>query len=340
MIGIDGSHGEAGGQILRTAVALSAVTQQPCHVFNIRKGRCNPGLQAQHLAGVKAVGKLCDAKIEGLKIGSEEIVFHPGKIKDGLIEIDVGTAGAISLVLQSLMIPAIHCKNKIDIKIAGGTMVRWAPTVGYIQNVTLPMLRKIGYRGEIKILNHGFYPKGGGLVEAIIEKSEIKPIELLKRGKAMQVKGTITVSENLQGKKVAERMEKECKERLFAFYKIKPEIEINYVSSLSTGGGVDLYVLYEEAVLGSNALCDIKKSAEKVADEAVNFLIYQDKTNAPLDEYMEDQILPYIALAGSGKVKVPKITSHTRTNIHVIEQFLPVKFVINEKEKIIYVQNV
>ena len=156
MISIDGSHGEAGGQILRTAVALSAVTQKPCKVFNIRKGRCNPGLQAQHLAGVKAVGKLCDAKIEGLELGSESIEFYPNEIKDGLVEIDIGTAGAISLVLQSMMIPAIHCKNKIDIKIKGGTMVKWAPTVGYIQNVTLPMLRKMGYNGGIKILKHGF----------------------------------------------------------------------------------------------------------------------------------------------------------------------------------------
>ena len=110
------------------------------------------------------------------------------------------------------------------------------------------------------------------------------------------------------------------------------------MESQSTGGGVDLSVLYEGTLLGSNALCDIKKSAEKVADEAVNFLIEQDKANAPLDEYMEDQILPYLALAaakGSSAIKVPKITSHTRTNIHVIEQFLPVKFEVDEKEKII-----
>lgn len=335
MLNIDGSYGEGGGSIVRIAVALSAVTGKPCKVTNIRSKRRNPGLQAQHSTAVSAIAKLCSAEIKGNEIGSTEIEFVPHEIRGGSLSLNVGTAGSTALVLQAIMIPAIHCKSALNINITGGTLNKWAPSIYYLQNVTLALLKRFGYGGEIKLIKHGFYPKGNGIVEAKISPSRIEPFELIKRGKAMQVKGICVASKDLQKARVAERMQHEARGRLFKVFNIVPEIKTEYVETASTGGGIDLFVVYENSVIGSSAICEIGKSAEKVAKEALESLIQNHDSLAPIDEHMEDQLIPYMALAGNASIKVPKITEHTKTNIWVCEKFLPVKFEVNEREKLI-----
>ncbi len=334
IIEIDGAWGEGGGSITRVAVALSAVTGKPCRITNIRAKRRNPGLQAQHSTAVSAVAKLCGAEVRGNEIGSMELEFHPKEVRGGSLSLNVGTAGSVALVLQALMIPAMHCKEPLDIKITGGTLNMWAPTIGYIQNVTLDILKRMGCKGEISLKRHGFYPKGGGIVEARILPSKLMPIELLKRGKAMHIFGSCIASRDLEKAKVAERMQKFARERLFKEFQIMPEIKAEYADAYSTGGGCDLFVLYENSIIGSSAIAERGKSAEKVAQEAVADLIENHNTEAPLDGHMADQILAYMALAG-GRVKVAKITNHCLANMWVIEKFLDVNFRVDEKEKTI-----
>ena len=147
MIEIDGAKGEAGGQIVRTAVALSTVTQRPFYIFNIRKGRREPGLKLQHLAAVNAVADLCQAKVENAKLGSQEIWFYPGEIQTKDLNIRIESAGSIALVLQSLFIALANNKEKIEIDFhGGGTHGKWAPTIGYLSHVFLPMVTKFGHR--------------------------------------------------------------------------------------------------------------------------------------------------------------------------------------------------
>ncbi len=336
MIEIDGSYLEGGGSIIRTAVALSAVTGKDCKITDIRAKRANPGLQAQHSTAVSAIEKLCDAVVRGNEIGSTKLEFYPGKIKGGSLSLNVGTAGSTALVLQALMIPAVHCSSPLDIKITGGTLNRWAPSISYIENVTLDILKKMGYKGEVKLMRHGFYPKGGGEVEASISPSALLPIELVKRGKAMHVFGSCTTSKDLAKAKVAERMQKHARERLFKEFQIVPEIKAEYVDALSTGGGCDFFVLYENSITGASAIAELGKSAEKVAGEAVASLIENHATDAPIDEHMADQIIPYMALAGGeSRVKVAKITNHTLTNIWVCEKFMNVSFKVDEKDNVI-----
>ena len=339
MIEIDGSYLEGGGQIIRTAVALSAVSGKPCKIFNIRAKRFSPGLQAQHKTAVKSVAKLCSAKLVGAEVGSHSIEFYPREIFGGSLLFDIGTAGSISLVLQSLMIPALHCKNVLDIKIKGGTMVRWSPTIGYLQNVTLPLLKKFGYSGNITLLRHGYYPKGGGIVEAKIQKSEIRAIELLERGKLIEIKGSCIASNDLKKSNVAERMKKILEQELPKIFDIQPNIKIEYVNTNCPGCGVDLFAEYENSIIGSNSIGEKGKSAESVAKEALDSLVEEHNSQAPLDKRMSDQIIPYMALGpisdGESMVRASAITNHTKTNIWVVEQFLPVRFELDEVNKII-----
>lgn len=183
MISIDGSYLEGGGQTLRTAVALSAITGKPCKIFNIRKGRKKPGLQAQHLKGIEAAAKLCNAELKNAKIGSDSIEFAPKKIKGGYFSIDIGTAGSISLVLQTLVLPAIHAEEEVILEITGGTDVPWSPDIEYFQEVFCRNIKKMGIEIESEILKYGFYPKGGGKVKVKIKPCKnLKSLNLTERG--------------------------------------------------------------------------------------------------------------------------------------------------------------
>src|SRR2546422_11428038 len=165
MIEIDGSLGEGGGQILRTTVALAAVLQKEVRVMNIRAGRSEPGLRAQHLAGVKAVALVCDARVEGAEVGSTELVFGPGRLRAGSFRFDVGTAGSVGLVLQTLMPLSAFLPESLDLEVTGGTDVKWSPPVDYLRMVTLPVLRSMKYDAEVELRRRGHYPRGGGLAK-------------------------------------------------------------------------------------------------------------------------------------------------------------------------------
>lgn len=340
MIEIDGSFGESGGQILRTSLALSAVTQKPLHIFNIRKGRKNPGLQVQHLEAVKSMKALCNADVSGANLHSTELTFHPSKISSGHVEITIPTAGSIGLVLQSIMIAAAHAEKKVSIDINGGaTNGKWAMPMNYAKHVLLPLLKKMGYDASIEILKYGYYPRGGAEVKVEIHHTELKPLELTERGGLVSIEGISHASSFLKNKSVAERQAKAAAEIIKKELGVEPSISINYSDTLNPGSAIELFARAENTVLGSDGLGEIRKRAEDVGKEAADRLIEELKTAAAVDEHAEDQLLPYMALAaesGESRIKVHHLTNHTRTNIWVIEQFLPVKLEIDEKEKIIY----
>jgi RNA 3'-phosphate cyclase len=326
MISIDGSQGEGGGQILRTAIAFSALTQEPVRIFNIRAKRENPGLRAQHLTGIKAAGKICDAKIKGDELGSREIEFFPGEIKGGNFNFNIGTAGSITLVLQALMIPAMKVKEKVKIQLKGGTDVKWSPTIDYLRFVTLPLLKKFGYEAKIDLLQRGYFPKGGGKVIAeIFPIKNLKPINLMERGKILSLEGISHAHNALEKARVSRRQARTARSLLYnKLCKLNPGIEVKikqeYYSTLSYGSGLTLWVKTENSILGANALGEKGKSSEVVGQEAAKNLIREVDSKAALDKYMGDQIIPYLALS-SGEVKVSEITPHTKTNVEIVNKF-------------------
>ncbi|MBU0461990.1 MAG: RNA 3'-terminal phosphate cyclase [Nanoarchaeota archaeon] len=352
MIEIDGSYGEGGGQIVRTALALSTILGKPFKVTNIRKGRCDSGLKPQHLTCVKALQELCDAKAEGAEIGSDSIIFEPGKIKARTLSIDVGTAGSITLLMQSLLLPAIVCGDKLRLKIKGGTDVTWSMPIDYFSQILLPQLKKYA-DVDFKLELRGYYPKGGGRIDLKIkgkyplEKANEAPkIDLLEQGKLIQVKGVSHASSSLMDAQVAERQAKTAK---LTLSKLDCPINIRteYQETTSTGSGITLWAIFSKdvdeidfvnpIVIGSDSLGERGKRAELVGQEAAERLMNEISYKAPVDEYLADNMMPLLAIFG-GRMKVAKISSHTLTNIYIVEQFLGKVFEIDKENKIISIK--
>jgi RNA 3'-phosphate cyclase len=335
MIEIDGSYGSGGGQILRTAIGLSTLTGKPCRIDNIRARRGNPGLREQHLQAILAVNDLAKGKLENAKLGSQEITFYPGEtlldtLKAIRLKINISTAGSIGLVLQALLIPATQLLS-LEIEIIGGaTWGKWAPPLSHLENIFFPLLARFGYPVRLVSLKEGFYPKGGAEAKIITSKARFVPLRLTELGEIRSIRGVSLASLSLREQKVAERQRDVAEQGLAKYFKIQPYIDAKYVPANCPGSGIQLWINTTKSILGANALGERGKKAETVGEEAVNNLIREYESGGALDSHTADQVLPYLAMAG-GEIKVSKITDHCKTNIWVIEKFLPAKFAIEDK---------
>jgi RNA 3'-phosphate cyclase len=330
MIEIDGSTYEGGGQILRTACALSTVTQKPCRVFNIRKNRPKPGLMHQHLWGIKALAELCSGRLEGAELGSREIKFYPGQTYRDRILVKIPTAGSITLVLQTLIPPALTAPQPIKISFEGGaTDTFFSPTIDYFQYVFLKVLEKMGSKIGINIQKRGYYPEGGAKVEVKTTPSKLKNLNLTERGKLKKILTISGASEFLKNKKVAERQLQGVRE-ILGKLKLPVEEKVEYHQTQSHGSQICLVADFENTVIGTDNLGKLGKRAEDVGREAALELLKEQKTEACLDKHLSDQILPYLALApGKSRITTSGITKHAQTNIWVIEKFIDRKFKID-----------
>lgn len=333
MIEIDGSTKEAGGQLLRTACALSVITKKPCHVFNIRRGRPRPGLAHQHLLGLKALAQLCNGKIKGDSLGSQEIEFYPGKAYTDRVSVNIPTAGSITLALQGLILPAFYSPSPVTISFDGGaTDTFFSPTMDHFQFVFLKILEKMGAKININIARRGFYPEGNAKVLAMISPLSLRPISLTKRGELKKVLIISGASEVLRKNKVAERQISGAKQ-ILGKLKFPLEEKIEYYSSNSTGSQINIIADLENTILGSDNLGKLGKSAEIVGQEAAQNFLKEVRSGACLDKHLSDQILPYMALSrGKSEITVSEITSHCQTNVWIIEQFLNGKFKIEQNK--------
>jgi RNA 3'-terminal phosphate cyclase (ATP) len=319
---LDGSYGEGGGQILRTAVALSAVTGKPVEIYNIRKMRPKPGLAAQHVKAVEAVSSICDAEVEGCSLYSTYLSFKPAKIKGGSYDIDIGTAGSITLLLQCLMPAAMHAPSPVKLTIMGGTDVAWSPPVDYLRYVTLGALSRMGYDCELRLVRRGYYPRGGGCVEAIINPSTLKKTSFDKN--PCNIIGGISHSSGLPAH-VTQRQATSA-EKILREEGYNSSISLEMKDETSTGSGITLWC----GTAGGSTLGKPGLRAEKVGSTAAVSILRELKTGAGVDIYLADQLIPYLALARGGSFTTRILTPHARTNMWVTEQFLDVKFKIEE----------
>ena len=323
-IHIDGSQGEGGGQILRTALALAALLRQPVEIDNIRANRAQPGLKTQHLAGVKALARITEAEIKGAHMHSTSLTFTPRTIKGGRYRFEIATAGAASMLFGAVLPALLFAPQSSDVTITGGTHVQFSPPFHYLQKVFLPGLRRLGGRIDLELVRWGFYPRGGGEMRAHINPcSGLHGLQLAKRGKLRSLQLSACSSTHLPGHIV--RREIDYAEKYLTIYKDRLGTTALACESYSPGNFVFLEAGYEHATAGFSALGKRGKPAEEVAEEACRYFNDFEKTAATVDSHLADQLILYAALVhGDSFFTAEKITSHLTTNIAVIRKFLPV----------------
>src|SRR2546425_5992864 len=283
MIEIDGCIGEGGGQVLRTSLALAAVLRREVRIFNIRAGRAESGLRAQHLTSVKAVAQMCGATPKGVQIGSTEFIFSPGAIKAGSFRFDVGTAGSVTLVLQTLLPLLPFAPGAVELEITGGTDVKWSPPIDYLRLVTLPLLEGMNVHGSIQVSRRGHYPKGGGIVrftatptavlKNIIGRDGGQVIGL--RGASHSVKLPAQVAE-----RQASAATRVIEEKGFPRPKIQIDASENS-SHLGPGSGIVLCATRSGGgLLGADSLGERGRPAEVAGDDAAKNLLEEDGSGA------------------------------------------------------------
>jgi RNA 3'-phosphate cyclase len=331
MLHIDGSIGEGGGQVLRSALSLSILTGQPVHLTNIRAGRSKPGLQPQHLTAVKAAAAVCSGQVRGAAINSQQLFFEPGEIHGSRYRFDIGTAGSAPLILHTLYLPLARAKASSTLTITGGTHVPFSPSFHYLERHWLPAVQSCGFWMKLRLEKAGFYPQGGGEIQVQIRPVEqIQPLERMERGKLLRIRG-ISAAANLKEEIIR-------RQKLQALRRLQPLCQDSKIESIelpSPGKGTMLLL---RAEFEFTSCCYFSlgapgKRAEQVADEAVDALERYLAGEGALDQYLADQLLLPLAFAsGPSRFRASLITQHLLTQAAVIGSFLPVQIEINGGE--------
>ncbi|RTZ67360.1 MAG: RNA 3'-terminal phosphate cyclase [Aquificaceae bacterium] len=348
---IDGSIGEGGGQILRTALFMSALLTIPVEIKNIRIKRKPKGLKKQHLGVIKALKYITNAKVEGDYEGSTSLVFEPKTLKSGAYRINLETAGSISLFFQTVLPLSFFVPKRFLIAVKGGTDVENAPTVDWVQNVFLPILEPLANRVSFRVIRRGFYPEGGGFVSLQVEsklqyplygldeirtfaRSHLK-IEKNSQGRIEKIRGISVAHKHLQERKVAERQRLGAIEFIKEKLGRKASISNFYVDADCLGTSVTLWIKDDKGnILGSDSKGKKGKLAEIVGKEAAEKLIEDWESGATVDRHLADHLIPILAIVG-GTIKVPKFTSHLLTNIEVVKHFVGDIFEIDQSEGLV-----
>jgi RNA 3'-terminal phosphate cyclase (ATP) len=331
MIVIDGSYGEGGGQVLRTSLALSAITGRPIRMENIRAGRRKPGLMPQHLTGVRAAARICNAQVKGAKLNSLELTFAPQSAPQaGKYTFDVaqvakgGSAGSVSLIFQTVLLPLTLVEGTSRLTLRGGTHVAWSPPYDYLKRVYLPTLARMGVQAKVNIRKWGWYPIGGGEVEATVQglgKGSLAPIDLRQRDELLRVRG-LSASSNLP-KHIRVRQEGAALQALRS-NGLNARIDVIDAPSKGKGTAVFLWAESEHAPAGFTALGELGKPAEQVAEEAAQDLLEFLQADGALERHLADQVVLPMALAsGRSSFTTAAVTRHLLTNVWVVNQFFP-----------------
>ncbi|MCB9865400.1 MAG: RNA 3'-terminal phosphate cyclase [Phycisphaerales bacterium] len=321
MINIDGSFGEGGGQIVRSALALSMVTGQPFTIEKIRARRSKPGLMRQHLTAVQAAAEVCGAEVSGDAIGSTALTFTPGTVRGGEYAFSIGTAGSTTLVLQTVLLPLVLAPEPSHVVLEGGTHNPFAPPFEFLARAYLPLLRRMGADVRAQLLQPGFYPAGGGRIEVdIAPVAGLAAIDLLERGAAVARTAQACVA-NL-ARSIAEREIRVIRRQL-AWPAEHGEIE-EITGAHGPGNVVTITVEHEHVTEVFTGFGERQRAAEAVADAAARECRAYLKATAPVGEHLTDQLMLPLALAGGGSFRSTGLTPHAHTHIELIRKFLDV----------------
>lgn len=327
---VDGSYGEGGGQILRTSVSLAALMGRPVEIQNIRAKRETPGLRAQHIAAIRAVGQLCAAEITGLQVGSSRVRFAPGPVSGPRLEMDVGTAGSVMLVLQAIIPVACFAPEPVSYRLVGGTDVRWSPTANYFSEVVLPAYRRLGLDISMRVLRRGYYPDGGGIVEGVVRPSALVQPIMLTAKRSAEVRSVSVVSR--LPRTVADRQLSAAVNYLFNRGISVGARDTRVEDGFSSGTTILVYsVSADGTFIGADALGERGKPAEVVGKEAAQSFWREHCRGAPVDEHLGDMLVTLLAFAaGRSEFRVSRVTEHLRTNLHIAQVFTGMGYEIQD----------
>ena len=320
---INGGHGEGGGQIIRSAITLSCITKKPIHIVNIRKNRKVAGLKPQHITAIKILQKISNAEVSGNNIGSTELKFIPKEINSQKLNEDVGTAGSISLILQTIIPLAVVLKEKLEVKIRGGTDVLWSPTINYTEKILKESFRRMGLEFSLKVTKRGYFPKGCGEVELEVFPSKVNSISFSKRtSNDFSVLCTYSKIPLEQISKEIENIENKIKE------KFSINVEIKEENAIDSGSSLLVYSIDEKTIFGKDSLFD--KKNEKFDFDVVKFL----ENSFAIDENLADMlVLPASLASGKTTFEVKKMTSHLETNLFVTSKITGCRYGIGKLPK-------
>jgi len=341
---VDGGQKSGSGTILRLSVALSAVTAQPLHIFNIREKRPQPGLKPQHLEAVLTAAKICNARVDGAVLRSRELWFTPNDICGGSFEAEIGTAGSIPMLLLTVLPICTYAKESVRLHIAKGGTDTWsAPTINYLRFVLFPTLKKMGLSARLTLHKYGYYPRGMGEVTLTVEPClKLEPFRSIDFGNIASIKG-YSVCTFLADKHVAQRQADAAK-ALLAQSSLNANIEVVNDTSNPLQKGSSL-VLWAETdtgvVLGADAIGELGKPSETVGREAAQKLLTEIQAKPTVDVHMADMLIPYAALADESSVfAIRKVSDHLETNIWLAERLLGTKFTVAQVDGLFRVEKV
>lgn len=318
MVTIDGGAG--GGQLLRTALSLAAVTGRSVTIEDVRGARDDPGLRPQHRAGVDVVADLTDAAVEGATVGSTEVTLAPCSTPHGSVDVDLETAGSLSLLFETVLSLGVASDAPIAVTATGGTDVKWSPPIAYQRHVKVPLMNRFGHDIELAADRTGFYPVGGGRATLRVGPADPAPLALSTRGTLHSLALYSKASEDLAEAEVAERQCDGVREALGEHAASLEETEVTYVETACPGTSVVLVAAYEETITGFDALGERGKPAETVGAEAAEAHLSFAEGPGSVDRHLGDQLLVPLAIAG-GAMWLPAVTDHVRTNLEVIHRF-------------------
>lgn len=318
---LDGAQGEGGGQILRSALTLSMITGTPFRIENIRAGRAKSGLLRQHLTAVNAAAEISGAQVEGAQLGSGTLSFQPGRIRGGDYRFNIGSAGSCTLVLQTVLPALWFADAPSRVEISGGTHNQSAPPADFLIRAWTPLLARMGVSQRIELLRHGFYPAGGGRLLAEVQPSgQLLPLHVNERGALRELRAeALCAAVPLDVARRELELLRQHLPQISGCYREIPAREGPgnvMLVEVESDGLTELFCAFGERGLPAEAV------AEKVLTQVQAYL----DSGAAVGEYLTDQLLLPLALAGGGSFEAQLLSSHSMSNIAVIERFLPVNF--------------
>jgi RNA 3'-terminal phosphate cyclase (ATP) len=322
LVSLDGAAGEGGGQILRTALALSTVTGQGFEITRIRANRTRPGLRPQHVAAVRAMAMVSNARVGGVFDGSPDLRFEPGAVTAGDFRFEIGTAGSVSLVLQTVLPALALAAAPSRVAVTGGTHVPASPTYHYLAGPWASTIARLGFRQRFRLERSGFYPPGGGEVLAEVEpmQARAEPLVMEDRGALLGIRG---LSGAARAKSpVAERQKQAAAERLWEERRLEASWETLALNAASPGSFLQMEALFENGCGAFGLLGEGGQRPESLGDRAARMVLRFLEGEAAVDPYLADQLAVPLAVAGcGGRIVTSAVTRHLETVAEVLTAF-------------------